>query len=262
MDTSRNFMLQCLLSAAAVVAVAGVSSSAMATTVNVQFDQAQTGVSQEYTGTAAAPDNGTFWNQVTTATTADGGTASGSNLTASDGTTTTGVGFTLTGVDLFGTPTFAFNNNGTANNLLQNFIVGGPYPKSDKTAMSFTITGLNAGSAYDVYFYGSKNSGASSTLTFGSTTVATDGTVVNTATPFDTADQGHEWNVIDGLVANSSGDLVGNIGTTSSAAYGAVNGFQVVSVVPEPGSAGLMAAGAIGVGLLGMGMRRRLLSSQ
>ncbi|MGC9259749.1 MAG: PEP-CTERM sorting domain-containing protein [Phycisphaerae bacterium] len=260
MFTSRKFQFAGLLSAAAIAAIAGVSSSAnaaAATAVNVQFDQGST-----YIGTAAAPDTGTFWNQINTSNTNNGGTVSGSGLTASDGTTVTTIGFTLTGGDLFGgAPAFGSNNNGTNNNLLQNFVVGGPFSPGDSTAESLTISGLTPGAAYDVYFYGSKNSGAASTLTFGSTTVTTDGNVVNAATPFDAADQGHEWNVIDGLVANGSGDIVGNVGTTSGAGYAAVNGFQVVAV-PEPGSAGLLAAGAIGVGLLGMGMKRRTMSSQ
>ncbi len=180
------------------------------------------------------------------------GTVSGANLTASDGVTATTIGFTITGGDLFGSaPNFAFNNNGTNNNLLENFVVGGPFSQSDSTAESLTISGLTPGVTYDIYFYGSKNPGADSTLTIGSTTVATDGAVVNTATPFDSADQGHEWNVIDGLVANGSGNLVGYVGTGSDAGYAAINGFQVVAV-PEPGSAGLLALGAIGVGLLGM----------
>ncbi len=257
MFQSHKSKLVGVLSAAAIAAVAGVSSLATAAVVNVQFDQPQSGVSQVYTGTAAGPNTGTFWNQINTSNTNNGGTVSGSSLLESDGSTVTTIGFTLTGGDLFGSaPSFTFNNNGTNNNLLENAVVGGPFSTGDKTAESLTISGLTPGATYDVYFYGAINNGDAGTLTFGSTTVATDGNVVNAATPFDAADQGHEWNVIDGLVANGSGALVGNVGTTSSAAYAPVNGFQIVSVVPEPNSAGLLAAGAVGVGLIGVGMRR------
>ncbi len=252
MYIAHKYQLLGLLSAAAIAAVAGSTILAAATVVNVQFDVPHQGVSQVYTGTAAAPETGTFWNQINTSNTNNSGTVSGANLTASDGVTATTIGFTITGSDLYGSaPNFAFNNNGTNNNLLENFVVGGPFSKSDSTAESLTISGLTPGATYDIYFYGSKNPGADSTLTIGSTTVATDGAVVNTATPFDSADQGHEWNVIDGLVANGSGNLVGYVGTGSDAGYAAINGFQVVAV-PEPGSAGLLALGAIGVGLLGM----------
>ena len=215
------------LASAAMLCVAPGNAGA-ATAVNVQFDQGSM-----YSGTAAAPDTGTFWNQINTSNTNNGGTLSGSGLTASDGTTVTTIGFTLTGGDLFGgAPAFGSNNNGTDNSLLQNFVVGGPFPKADSTAESLTISGLDPGAAYNIYFYGSKNPGADSTLTIGSSTVATNGAVVNAATPFDAADQGHEWNVIDGVVANGSGSLVGYVGTGSDAGYAAINGFQILPGSP------------------------------
>lgn len=146
MNTSRISLVSGLLSAAAVVAVAGVSSIAAATVVNVQFGQPQGSVSQVYAGTAAAPDTGTFWNQINTSNTNNGGTVSGSGLVASDGTTVTTIGFTLTGGDLFGNaPSFAFYNNGTNNNLLENFVASGPFSKGDSTAESLTISGLTPG---------------------------------------------------------------------------------------------------------------------
>ena len=252
MFTSRRCLIVGLLSAASIAAIAGVCSLAAATAVNVQFDQPQNSVSQVYTGTAAAPDKGTFWNQINTAVTANNGTVTGSALEASDGRTTTTIGFTLSGSDLYGAkPSFAFNNNGTSNKLLENFVVGGPFPKGDKTAETLTIRGLTPGAKYDIYFYGSKNAGADSTLTIGTTTVATDGRpakdshrwrasstgefVATNSKPaakasvFGTANKGHTWNVIMGVVADSKGELIGKIGTGSDAAYAAVNGFQVVS---------------------------------
>ena len=172
---------------------------------------------------------------------------------ASDGKTLTTIGFTLTGSDLYGArPSFAFNNNGTHNRLLENFVVGGPFPTGNKTAETLTITGLSPGAKYDIYFYGSKNAGADSTLTFGKATVATDGrpaklphrwhesgtgefvrtggTPAADAILFGIANKGHTWNVITGLVANRKGELVGNIGTGADAGFAAVNGFQVVPI--------------------------------
>lgn len=114
-----------------------------------------------------------------------------------------------------------------------------------------TLTGLTPGAKCDIYFYGSKTAGADSTLTIGTTTVATDGRPakvphrwrasstgefvaatgkpVANASVFGTANKGHTWNVILAVVADSKGDIIGEIGTGSDAAYAAVNGFQVVS---------------------------------
>ncbi|MGC9259746.1 MAG: hypothetical protein ACP5I8_06650 [Phycisphaerae bacterium] len=252
MFASRKSQIVGLLSAASIAAIAGVSSLAAATAVNVQFDQPHGSVNQVYTGTAAAPDKGTFWNQINTAVTVNSGTVTGSALKASDGTTVTTIGFTLSGSDLYGAkPSFAFNNNGTGNKLLENFVVGGPFSKGDKTAETLTITGLTPGAKYNIYFYGSKNAGADSTLTIGTSAVATDGrpakaagrwqlskngefTATNAkpasaADLFDAANEGHTWNVISGVVADNKGDIIGKIGTGSDAAYAAINGFQVVS---------------------------------
>ncbi len=252
MYIAHKYQLLGLLSAAAIAAVAGSTILAAATVVNVQFDVPHQGVSQVYTGTAAAPETGTFWNQINTSNTNNSGTVSGANLTASDGVTATTIGFTITGSDLYGSaPNFAFNNNGTNNNLLKNFVVGGPFAKCDKKAEILTISGLIPGHKYDIYFYGSKNAGADSTLTIGKTTVVTDGRPVRIPSRwhvsktgefvaakglsttkvnfFDRADKGHTWNVILGIVANNKGEIIGNIGTGSDAGYAAVNGFQVVS---------------------------------
>ena len=92
MFTSRKSWFVGLLSAAAVTAAMGGTSLAAATVVNVQFDVPHQGVSQVYTGTAAAPDTGTFWNQINTSNTNNSGTVSGANLTASDGVTATTIG--------------------------------------------------------------------------------------------------------------------------------------------------------------------------
>ncbi|MHB1766979.1 MAG: hypothetical protein ACYCUV_03915 [Phycisphaerae bacterium] len=67
MFTSRKSQIVGLLSAAPIAAIAGVSSFAAATAVNVQFDELQSGAGQVYTGTTAAPVPGTFWNQINTA---------------------------------------------------------------------------------------------------------------------------------------------------------------------------------------------------
>lgn len=253
MNTSKKSRVGRWLSAVAVATIMGAFSSvAVATVVNVQFDQPHHNVSQIYKGVAAAPDAGTFWNQINVSTTAAGGTVSGSNLIASDGKTATTIGFTLTGSDLYGAkPPFNFNNDGTGNKLLENFLVGGPHPTGDKTAEKLVISGLTPGAKYDIYFYGSKNPGADSTLTFGSKTVGTDGRLIKgpsrwqvsktgafvpthhkrtaDTNVFDLANKGHTWNVIKGLIANGNGKLIGKIGTGSDAAYAAINGFQVAT---------------------------------
>ena len=71
----------------------GVSTTATATTVNLNFGFTGQSPTQEYTGLGVAPDAGgnTFW------TLADENNLTQSNLTASDGVTPTTIGFSLTG---------------------------------------------------------------------------------------------------------------------------------------------------------------------
>lgn len=257
MFTSRKSLVSGLLAAAAFAVVAGVSSLASATDVNVQFDQ---GGSAIYTGTAAAPDGGTFWNQANAGTLWATGTNTMTDLTASDGTTPTTVGFTLTanlGPASDGTNSWATNyysGSGSYLNLVDYAMFLIPPKVGQLDTASLEITGLTPGGTYDMYVYGFKNyPDAYSTFTVGSTTLATDGNIVNPKTPFDAADQGATWNVFNGITATSAGDILVVLNDGPTSGYTFLNGIQIMtaSPVPEPATLGLFAIGGLGLVLLG-----------
>ncbi|MBU4273501.1 MAG: hypothetical protein KKA28_16700 [Planctomycetes bacterium] len=110
---------------------------ARATLITVNIDASRSGRTT-YSGLAAAPDLGTFWNRFTG--------SSLTNLTASDGTTTTTVGFAAA------SPGFSFGSTTAAppyNNLLDD------YGQRWTTTVNTTLSGLTPGMLYDLYIYAS-----------------------------------------------------------------------------------------------------------
>jgi autotransporter-associated beta strand protein len=99
-----------------------------------------------YTGVGAAPDVGTYWNQIQQTQNAIGNyNASISNLTASNGTTSSGI---TVSVDY----SRAYNDAGSTNNLLGSWFQGDGSVNGGAVGRVL-ISGLAAGT-YDLYTYG------------------------------------------------------------------------------------------------------------
>ena len=225
-----------------------------ATTINVDMVPGSDSV---YSGTAAAPDTGTFWNKVQANAWS---TSSGSNFKASDGSTVTGVGFTT--IATFGNTDFAGMGSSGSNNLLddgaQMWMITWPY-RAD-----LELTGLSTSQKYDLYLYGTAGSTAYGTaFTIGGVTQITAG---GNDTSFvkggSTLVTGSNYVLFQNLMSDGTGaisiqaysnSIVTGIANGSSDS-GPVNGLQLVSV-PEPGTLVLLVVGL--VGLLAYAWRKR-----
>lgn len=123
-----------LITAICALAAAPVSADMM--TVNIDFQPPSGAV---YSGLGMAPDGGTYWNPMSV--------GSSSNLLASDGTTVTDIDISTTYVRTY--------TNSWPNALLRDRAIwsdGSNHPGTlDKPAI--TISGLDAGTVYDIYLY-------------------------------------------------------------------------------------------------------------
>lgn len=221
----------------------GVAGAIQAASINVQFaettDASNTPGRPVYTGTAAAPDAGTYWNfrgnqwlggifQIVTA----------SGLMYSDGVTAaTGVTVTL------GDASHGVRNvdSGTMTNaLLWPGMMA--QPAAANQPVPIVVSGLVPNGSYDLYLYAAHDAGWPTTYTFGATSLSLDATQPGaTATTIPASDLGHSFVVFASLTANGSGVLSGSFNGIAAQAYRAqLDGMQIV-FVPEPGALALLA---------------------
>ena len=219
----------------------GGTATAQTVVVNIE---ANVGFLPDYSGQGAYADPGqNYWNTFTS-------TAGGTGLLASDGVTPTTISFSVSGIaddqiGFGGTPAFA------------DYLLADYYYVTDTTPATFTIGGLTAGHAYDIYFY---SQAGSSDSTDRAATFTLDGSSHDlTAFTADSFVEGTNYVVFTVTPTGTvlTGSFVGNLGGNEAE----LNGLQIVdlgaSSIPEPSTyatlAGLAALG------LAVGQRRRRL---
>lgn len=242
--------LKVFVQAFACVALALVSS-ANSTVLNVDV----TGGGPVYQGTGAAPDTGTHWNGLTSAT----GVGSLSNLVTSTGAPTTtsfavtssSFGDTAAGLSLPSQPSLV-----SGNSLLDGFTLtyNGAFGDLGVPVVpvgSFTIGGLQPG-LYNLYLYGAVgNGGNASSFTINGNTLVTDpgdlGATGATPTTIPATDNGITFVEFTNVSPDVHGTISGSFGSQSMA-LSAFNGLQIQSV-PEPSTLVLSIAGLAILGL-------------
>lgn len=225
------------------VSAVTLGSLANAAVINVDVQPFTGGVN--YTGTAAAPGSGTFWNSLNHIS---GVTASVSNLKQSDGLTTTAIGMSIS-APVTNPVTMGGGTNGSysSDNLMRDFVFN-----RGTNATTITFSGLQANQLVDLYLYGFKDSGTLATFTFGGIPKALTKIDPNVALPliYTSTGEGRVWVKFLGLQANGSGMLTGSANAAANAWY-SFNGAQLV-IVPEPNSTVLL-----GLSSLALLRRRR-----
>jgi hypothetical protein len=204
-------------------------SSAMAVVVNVDC-QYNDGDYDHYTysGTAAAPDAGTVWNQLDIPNKAITGAL------ASDGSPTS---INITAENTIG----AYTALNAGNDLLNDY-----WFDNTMVAKTITISGLVPNTEYTLYMYGNETNvfGASEgcTFTFNGVTQTALGAQTVPIPP-------NPWvlgydHVIFNLTSDAGGEIVGTYG--GNGAYNRWNGMQIEGI-PEPATMCLFGLGALGL---------------
>jgi len=245
------------------------SGLAFGQVVNIDFDEFDN--TAVYQGQAAAFDpagGSAIWNRVS----GNGvSTISGSNLKDSFGSATT-VGISLAIQDSY----LSVNGQqelggagGTYSNLMGDYVYISSAAPDQIVSRAGTITGLDAGQLYEVYFYGQGNNFVEA-FAEGQNTLFTIGTT-SKQTSWDGVDGGNGTLTEDieyvkfmvtagigGQIAFNYANVVGGAGGNvpedfdgQGSIYGVINGIQIVPV-PEP-SAALLS----GIGFLALLRRRR-----
>jgi hypothetical protein len=232
-----------------------VASSHSAVVYNLNFNGGVGGTYlANYTGVGAAPDTGTYWNQIQQTQNGIGNySATISNLTASDGVTSSGINALVE-------YNRAYNDGGISNNLLGSWFQGDGSVNGGGVAR-VVISGLAAGT-YDLYTYGINGGftgrGARFIINNNNWTGGTpDGTSFNwlqtTGTSAVSFVAGTNY-VLFNKAVSFGGNIEFYIGANPAGAndQAPFNGLQLVAVVPEPASAVLVL-----VGVCGLLVRRR-----
>ncbi len=166
-----------------------------------------------YSGQGVFSDPGNnFWNDVQSETGA-------ANLTASDGITATGISFSITGTNLGVGYGSAF-----APLLYDHYLYffGTPVP--------FTISGLTAGTPYQIYFYG--QSGTQEPADRIVDVTLNGSTLTYTGEHVGSFAAGSNYVVFS--VTPSGTSLMGSMVHNPGNGEGNLSGIQIVSAIPEP----------------------------
>ncbi|WP_193213627.1 PEP-CTERM sorting domain-containing protein [Luteolibacter marinus] len=259
---------------------AALSSVASATVVNIDF-----GTSESFTGLAAAPDpenSSAMWNYMASVA----GTASSLDLNDSAGNST-GIEFSISGV-ANENQTSGNGDLAAGIGLMRDYLRIDSGSSTSPVSVTGQFSGLVVGGTYDLYLFGQgqymapsggTNRGQNSLFTVNGTSKQTgwDGVVggnglfeestsllnqgeyvkftvvavdgggsLGGVISFDFA------NVVPGGASPNPVDDFADNGSGGGSRYGALNGIQLVSVVPEPSS---MFLGALG--MLSLALRRR-----
>jgi hypothetical protein len=195
--------------------------------VNVDFNA----VTGTYSGQGVFSDPGhNFWNGLTS-------TGGGSNFTASDGVTSTGVSVTFSGAAGVG--------NGGATSFATDLMSDYLY-RTGSSPVTFTITGLTAGAAYEFYFY---SQAGSSGRTDRHASFTLDGNSVSvTAENASSFIEGTNYVMFS--LTPSGTSLSGSFAVDPGFSEAELNGFQIVQLaaVPEPATYALSAGLAVFAG--------------
>lgn len=235
-----------LVLAAALLAFAGQSQAAPLVYYNMNFNGGIGGTYlPNYTGTGAALGSGTYWNQIQQTQNGIGNySASFNGLLASDGTTSSGINVLVE-------YSRAYNDVGiSGNNLLGSwFQVDGSVNGGGVGRV--VISGLAAGS-YDLYTYGINGGftgrGTRFIINNNNWTGGTaDGLSYNwlqtTGASASSFQEGANYVTFSG-VQSFNGNIEFYIGANPSGGdQGPVNGFQLVTAVPEPSTYALILGG-------------------
>jgi len=200
-----------------------------------------------YTGLAAGPGPGTFWNA------ADGGYAGAGNTPVtsngsvflSDGTAPTSIAFSVSnGYGYYG---------GTGNALLDDFAT------AVNAVGNFSLTNVPAGT-YDVYVYAINGNFGGSSTAISLSSGTPDGGISTTVYPLPNSDtsfvEGVNYVLFHG-VTPVRGTITGTYAGANGHTEGDFSGIQLVQSVPEPST--LILGGMAGLGLLAMVRRRGVL---
>lgn len=217
----------------AIIGALAIAIPSQAQTINLDIG----GAGQNYTGTALAPDLGTFWNNLAP-------TGSGTNaisLSDSFGNALAGVSLTI---DASGNSMHYFNTtaNTTPNpdNLMRDYTFFRTY--------NLSISGLAAGS-YNFWYYGhGDQANQAGTINFTGLNTGVSGSTGNSLLGRDlyNGGEGVSYKSFTGLTVDGTGTL-----TFSVVNY--LNGFQLTAV-PEPSA---LALAGLGLGLAGFARRRK-----
>jgi hypothetical protein len=235
-----------LVLAAALLAFAGQSQAAPLVYYNLNFNGGVEGTYlPNYTGTGAALGSGTYWNQIQQTQNGIGNySASFNGLLASDGTTSSGINVLVE-------YSRAYNDGGSSDNLLGSWFQGDGSVNGGAVGR-VVISGLAAGS-YDLYTYG---------INGGFTGRGTRFIINNNNWTGGTADgPSYNWLQTTGASASSfqeganyvtfsgvqsfNGNIEFLIGANPAGGnnQAPINGFQLVTVVPEPSTYALVLGG-------------------
>ena len=235
-----------LVLAAALLAFAGQSQAAPLVYYNLNFNGGVEGTYlPNYTGTGAALGSGTYWNQIQQTQNGIGNySASFNGLLASDGTTSSGINVLVE-------YSRAYNDGGSSDNLLGSWFQGDGSVNGGAVGR-VVISGLAAGS-YDLYTYGINGGftgrGTRFIINNNNWTGGTpDGANYNwlqtTGASASGFQQGVNYVTFSG-VQSFNGNIEFLIGANPAGSnnQAPINGFQLVTVVPEPSTYALVLGG-------------------
>ena len=241
-----------------------IAAPAFGVAVNIDFSGSRGGVpGPAYTGDAALPGSGPTFNNIPFQATYGAFTTSplldGSGATTAITLTNNTAATPTNGLASFNTNSFGFVSN-EAQALMQDYISVG---QTGSTPLSLTLNNLSPTTPYQLYLYGAgdnANQATQFTVNGAATSQqSTTGPQPDAITPNLTL--GEDYVVFDGVLPTSGGTINIQAFRAIGNNFASFNGLQIqpspVAVVPEPATAGLLAAG-VGATLL---RRRRPMSA-